>query len=90
MSVWWMNFAITTMAAGMSLILGLKNYILLQLIVIGVAASVGVWLFYVQHQFEDVYWERGGEWDFTRAALEGSSFYKLPRILQWFSCTIHV
>jgi omega-6 fatty acid desaturase (delta-12 desaturase) len=88
MSVWWMNLAIATMVAVMSLVLGLKNYILLQLIVIGVAASVGVWLFYVQHQFEDVYWERGGEWDYTRAALEGSSFYKLPKILQWFSGNI--
>lgn len=88
MSVWWMNLAIVLMAAGMSLIYGLKNYIFIQLIVMGVAASLGVWLFYVQHQFEGVYWDRGGEWDYTRAALEGSSFYKLPKILQWFSGNI--
>ncbi len=44
--------------------------------------------FYVQHQFEGVYWERGGEWDYTAAALQGSSFYKLPRILQWFTGNI--
>jgi len=45
-------------------------------------------MFYVQHQFEDVYWERGENWDYTAAALQGSSFYKLPRILQWFSGNI--
>jgi acyl-lipid omega-6 desaturase (Delta-12 desaturase) len=47
-----------------------------------------VWLFYVQHQFEDVYWERADQWDYTAAALQGSSFYKLPKILQWFSGNI--
>jgi omega-6 fatty acid desaturase (delta-12 desaturase) len=88
MSVWWMNLAIVAMAAGLSLIFGLKNYLLIQLIVISVAGSSGVWLFYVQHQFEDAYWERGENWDYTRAALEGSSFYKLPKILQWFSGNI--
>ena len=51
------------------------------------AGFAGVWLFYVQHQFEDAYWERD-DWDFTAAALKGSSFYKLPRILQWFSGNI--
>jgi omega-6 fatty acid desaturase (delta-12 desaturase) len=53
-----------------------------------VAGGLGVWLFYVQHQFEGVYWERGDEWDYTAAALQGSSFYKLPKILQWFSGNI--
>jgi omega-6 fatty acid desaturase (delta-12 desaturase) len=55
---------------------------------LAVAGSVGFWLFYVQHQFEGVYWERGDEWDYTAAALQGSSFYKLPKILQWFSGNI--
>jgi omega-6 fatty acid desaturase (delta-12 desaturase) len=52
------------------------------------AASVGVWLFYIQHQFEDAYWERGEDWDYLTAALQGSSFYKLPKVLQWFSGNI--
>jgi omega-6 fatty acid desaturase (delta-12 desaturase) len=56
--------------------------------VIVVAASSGLWLFYVQHQFEDAYWERGPDWAYTAAALKGSSFYKLPKILQWFSGNI--
>ncbi len=47
-----------------------------------------MWLFYVQHQFEDVYWERQQDWDYVKAALEGSSFYKLPKVLQWFSGNI--
>jgi omega-6 fatty acid desaturase (delta-12 desaturase) len=45
-------------------------------------------LFYVQHQFEGVYWDRSAEWDYTTAALKGSSFYKLPKVLQWFSGNI--
>ncbi|MBI5774449.1 MAG: fatty acid desaturase [Verrucomicrobia bacterium] len=87
-SVHWMNLAIVGMAAAMSWAFGFKNYVLLQLIVMLVAGGGGVWMFYVQHQFEDVYWERGKDWDYTAAALRGSSFYKLPRVLQWFSGNI--
>jgi omega-6 fatty acid desaturase (delta-12 desaturase) len=87
-SVYWMNLAIFGMAAGLSAIYGIVPYLIIQLVVIAVAGSAGVWLFYVQHQFEDVYWERGDQWDYTAAALQGSSFYKLPRILQWFSGNI--
>jgi acyl-lipid omega-6 desaturase (Delta-12 desaturase) len=87
-SVQWMNLAIFGMAVVMSLIFGLTNYLLIQLIIMAVAGAAGVWLFYVQHQFEGVYWDRAEEWDYTRAALEGSSFYKLPKILQWFSGNI--
>ena len=87
-SVHWMNLAILGMAAFMSWIFGIKAYLLLQTIAIGVAGSAGIWMFYVQHQFEDVYWEHDDKWDFTAAALQGSSFYKLPRILQWFSGNI--
>ena len=53
-----------------------------------VAGAGGIWLFYIQHQFEDAYWERDEEWDYTAAALQGSSYYKLPRVLQWFSGNI--
>jgi omega-6 fatty acid desaturase (delta-12 desaturase) len=87
-SVWWMNLAIFAWAAGLSWIFGIKNYLLLQSIMVMVASSAGVWMFYVQHQFEDVYWERREDWDYTSAALQGSSFYKLPKILQWFSGNI--
>lgn len=87
-SVYWMNMAILVMAAGLSAIFGIIPYIIIQLTAMAVAGSAGVWLFYVQHQFEGVYWERGDEWDYTAAALQGSSFYKLPKILQWFSGNI--
>lgn len=88
LSVYGTNLALVVLVAGMSWVLGLGTYLLLQLGVVAVAGSAGVWLFYVQHQFEDVYWERGEQWDYTKAALEGSSYYKLPRILQWFSGNI--
>lgn len=87
-SVWWMNFAVACYAASMSWIFGIKAFLLLQLVVTMVAGAAGVWMFYVQHQFEDAYWERGDNWNYTAAALQGSSFYKLPRILQWFSGNI--
>jgi len=87
-SVYATNVAILFMIAGMSWIFGWKAYLLLQLALIIVAGSAGVWLFYVQHQFEGVYWERAEQWDYATAALKGSSFYKLPKLLQWFSGNI--
>jgi len=81
-------FAVLGLAILLSSIFGILNYLLIQLIILLVAGGAGVWLFYVQHQFEGVYWERGKDWSFVAAALQGSSFYKLPRILQWFSGNI--
>jgi len=88
MSVHVTNLLILLVAFGMSRFMGWKAYVILQAILISFAGSAGVWLFYVQHQFEDVYWERREGWDYFKAALQGSSFYKLPRILQWFSGNI--
>jgi omega-6 fatty acid desaturase (delta-12 desaturase) len=87
-SVYWTNLAIGVIAAIGIAVFGLKAYLIIQMIVLITAGATGVWLFYVQHQFEGVYWERRGEWDYVQAALQGSSFYKLPRILQWFSGNI--
>jgi omega-6 fatty acid desaturase (delta-12 desaturase) len=87
-SVYWMNLAILAVAVVMADIFGLRAYLLIQLTALLVAGSAGVWLFYVQHQFEGVYWERRDDWDYAAAALQGSSFYKLPRVLQWFSGNI--
>jgi omega-6 fatty acid desaturase (delta-12 desaturase) len=86
--VWWMNGAIALMVVGMSLLFGVGAYALIQVTVMMVAGASGVWLFYLQHQFEDAYWERSENWDYNDAALRGSSFYKLPRVLQWFSGNI--
>jgi len=53
-----------------------------------ISSSTGTWLFFVQHQFENTYWDSNDAWDYTQAALEGSSFYKLPKVLQWFTGNI--
>jgi len=82
------TLSILVLAAAGASVFGLTPYLVIQLAAITVASVAGVWLFYVQHQFEDVYWERRPDWDFAKAALEGSSFYKLPKILQWFSGNI--
>jgi omega-6 fatty acid desaturase (delta-12 desaturase) len=87
-SVYLTNLALGAMAAGMIAIFGWKAYLILQVGIMVVAGGAGVWLFYVQHQFEGVYWERHEEWDYCQAALQGSSFYKLPKVLQWFSGNI--
>jgi omega-6 fatty acid desaturase (delta-12 desaturase) len=83
-----MNLAVLGVAAALSWAFGILAYIFIQLTITMVSGGLGIWLFYVQHQFEDAYWERDGDWDFTAAALQGSSFYKLPKILQWFSGNI--
>lgn len=87
-SVYLTTLAVGLMSVGLIWIFGLKAFLIIQLTVLMVAGSAGVWLFYVQHQFEGVYWERSENWDYATAALQGSSFYKLPKVLQWFSGNI--
>jgi omega-6 fatty acid desaturase (delta-12 desaturase) len=87
-SVYITNAVLLAALAAAHFTIGLKTYLIIQLPIIAVAASVGVWMFYVQHQYEDVYWARQQNWDPIRAALEGSSYYRLPKILQWFSGNI--
>jgi acyl-lipid omega-6 desaturase (Delta-12 desaturase) len=82
------TLAVGLMSAGLIAAFGLKAFLIIQLTILAVAGSAGVWLFYVQHQYEGVYWERSEKWDYVSAALHGSSFYKLPKILQWFSGNI--
>ncbi|MBU1012791.1 MAG: fatty acid desaturase, partial [Bacteroidetes bacterium] len=71
-----------------SLLIGLKTFLLIQIPILYFASVAGVWLFYLQHQFEDVIWERDENWDYKIIAMEGSSYLKLPKILQWFSGNI--
>ena len=82
------NLGLVGIACFATWLIGFGPYILIQLPVMMFAGSFGIWLFYVQHQFEGVYWERSGEWDYVDTALKGSSFYRLPRILQFFSGNI--
>ena len=87
-SVRWTNVATLAWVIAMSFVFGFKTYLVLQFAVLALAGSAGVWLFYVQHQFEGVYWSRSEGWNVAAAALEGSSFYNLPRVLHWFTGNI--
>ena len=87
-SIHWTNLGILLFAAAMCWLFGWKNYLIIQLSSLFLAQAAGVWLFYVQHQFEGVYWAREGEWDFVAASLLGGSFYDLPGPLRWFTGSI--
>lgn len=82
------NIALLVMFAVMSLAIGFFTYLILQLIILYLAAMAGLWLFYLQHQYEDVSWVRNSDWNYIKQALEGSSFVKFPKLLQWFSGNI--
>jgi len=82
------NVGITIMVIVWSFLIGLKAYLLIQLPVILIGGMIGIWLFYIQHQYEDVYWNRHADWNYQDAAIKGSSFYKLPIIFQWFTGNI--
>lgn len=82
------NLVLLNLVLLLSLLIGFKNFLLVEFPILAIATGVGVWLFYVQHNFETTYWERQANWDFVSASLKGSSFYKLPRVLQWFSGNI--
>lgn len=88
MSVVWANLAIIGLATGLSLLMGFQNYVLIQLPVIWLGGAAGIWMFYVQHQFESSYWERHPEWEYVASAFEGASYYQLPKVLQWFTGNI--
>ena len=82
------NLSLTILYGGLFLFVGVRTVLLVQIPLVLIAGAAGVWLFYVQHQFEDAYWDRTGAWTAEQAALLGSSYYHLPRILQWFSGNI--
>ena len=82
------NLILLSIVVLTTLTIGFKAYVLIQLPVMFIAATAGVWLFYVQHQYENVYWKRHESWDYEAAALQGSSYYQLPGVLRWFSGNI--
>jgi omega-6 fatty acid desaturase (delta-12 desaturase) len=82
------NFALAATIVLMMWAIGWKAYLLIQIPVLYTASVHGVWLFYVQHQYENVVWTRAQEWNYKNIALQGSSYFKLPRILQWFTGNI--
>ena len=84
------NTAIALMVLLMMWLVGVKPFLLVHLPITLLAASIGVWLFYIQHQFEDTYWAGAPAWSLHEAALHGSSHYELPSILRWFTANIGV
>lgn len=84
------NLAIAAIVVAATLTIGFNTYVKVQLPVLVMAATLGVWLFYNQHQFEGVYWSRHEEWDPWRAAMEGASYYQMPPLLQWVTGNIGI
>ncbi|HEV3035880.1 MAG TPA: fatty acid desaturase [Solirubrobacteraceae bacterium] len=82
------NIALAVLIVGMCWLIGWRDYLLVQAPTLLLAGSAGIWLFYVQHQFEDAYWESADSWTYADAALRGSSYLKLPKVLQFFSGNI--
>ena len=87
-SVWVTNAAIAAGILFCIMVFGWRFLVLVYLPAMYIAGAVGIWLFYVQHQFEDAYWKKHDDWDYVTAAIKGSSYFKLPRILQWFTGNI--
>ncbi len=82
------NIALALLVGVLCWLLGWREYLLVQAPTVLLAGSAGIWLFYVQHQFEDAYWESAERWSYADAALRGSSYLKLPTVLQFFSGNI--
>jgi len=82
------NLALAALITTLSLLIGFKDFIMIWLPVFLLSGAAGVWLFYVQHQFEDAYWRGGDDWDYATAAVAGSSYFRLPKVLQWFTGNI--
>jgi omega-6 fatty acid desaturase (delta-12 desaturase) len=82
------NLALAALITALSLLIGFREFMLIWLPIFLLSGSAGVWLFYVQHQFEDAYWRGGDDWDYATAAVYGSSYFRLPKVLQWFTGNI--
>jgi omega-6 fatty acid desaturase (delta-12 desaturase) len=89
-SVMGTDVALAALVAALIWVAGWRDYLLVQSSTVVLAGAAGVWLFYVQHQFEDTYWQNAAGWTYADAALRGSSYLKLPRVLQFFTGNIGV
>lgn len=84
------NLAIALLAGTFGMWLGFKEFLMIHGPVVALSSLAGVWLFYVQHQFEGVYWRRSESWDFQQAAVQGSSYFDLPQPLRWLTANIGI
>jgi omega-6 fatty acid desaturase (delta-12 desaturase) len=82
------NILIVALISLLCLAIGWQSFLLVEGSIFMISGALGVWLFYVQHTFEDSYFEEDKEWEYVKAAVEGSSFYKLPKVLQWLTGNI--
>ena len=87
-SVWTTNVLLVVVVTLMCWLIGWKTYLMIQLPTLLISTTIGIWLFYVQHNFDPTYWDGHESWEFVKAGLQGSSFYKLPLLLQWFTGNI--
>jgi omega-6 fatty acid desaturase (delta-12 desaturase) len=88
LSVLFSDVALASLIVAAGLTIGIKAYLMIQVPVMVLGGAGGVWLFYVQHQFDPSYWARNDDWQSMESALQGSSYYKLPKVLQWLSGNI--
>lgn len=88
LNVYFTNAILFAIFVSMSLAIGFWTFLIIQVSILYLAAIAGLWLFYLQHQYEDVSWVRDKDWNYRDIALEGSSFVKFPKLLQWFSGNI--
>jgi omega-6 fatty acid desaturase (delta-12 desaturase) len=82
------NLGIAAVVVGMMWLVGVKVFLLTQVPITLIAGSIGIWLFYIQHQFDDTFWAEGDAWNVHEAALRGSSYYVLPGVLRWLTANI--
>lgn len=82
------NLGIVALAALLCWAIGWQNFLLVQTPIFMISGSLGIWMFYIQHTFEDSYFEEDEHWEYVKAAVEGSSFYKLPKVMQWLTGNI--
>jgi acyl-lipid omega-6 desaturase (Delta-12 desaturase) len=87
-SVYLTNLGLLALVGAAWMTIGVEAFFRVHLPVVMLAGSIGCWLFFIQHQYEEAYWQPHERWDFVQAAFDGSSYYRLPRVLQWFSGNI--
>ena len=88
MNTYFTNIVLLVVCTTLILIFGWTTFLLVHGLTLFIAGSMGIWLFYIQHTYEDSYFEVNSEWDYVKAAVEGSSYYKLPKLLQWITGNI--
>jgi omega-6 fatty acid desaturase (delta-12 desaturase) len=88
LNTYFINVSLVVIYAILVWAIGWQALLMVQLPILIVSGALGIWLFYVQHQFEDTYFENEAEWDYVKSAIEGSSYYKLPKLIQWLTGSI--